>query len=484
MKTLTQTFLLFYLIPLICYCQETTEDSLQSILNDMQVAVENHEYPSLAYAVAVDGEILMEGAFGLADIEKQTSANEQTMYSLASISKPITATGLMLLVKRGLIDLDKPVNNYLSDAKLNVRVGNPEDVTVKRVAQHTAGLPLYYHFFYEDEPYKRPSMDETIRKYGNVVFEPGDFYQYSNIGYGVLDYVIERVSGKPYPEFMKDEVFIPLQMKHTAILTPDTYTGNEAVRYDNSRNPIPFYDFDHRGASAVYASAHDLALFGLFHIERLQSGQTQIFSAATKHIMHNEVSPFGNYSIGWGITDHKGMRVLQHTGGMGGVRTVLTLVPELNAVITVLTNCENGGIHELKNRILRVLSKDIVYEKAVKEEVAEKEIPSLDGTWRGSVHTYVKEMPIEIRVEDHVYTVTFNNEEAIQLKDVHFNGEVVTGNFLGDIQTPDEYNPGYSLDIKVVVKDGGMYGAVTSLGDNNGRVRNALSHFVQLNRVD
>ena len=69
----------------------------------------------------------------------------------------------MILKERGKIDLDRPINEYLGEAKINVRVGNPADATVRRVANHTAGLPLHYQFFYEDESYRAPSRDETIR---------------------------------------------------------------------------------------------------------------------------------------------------------------------------------------------------------------------------------------------------------------------------------------------------------------------------------
>lgn len=483
MKTYTFFLISLLLTTLIICCEEPNDQSIEDILDDIKQAVENGEYPSFAYTVVVDGKIQMEGAFGWANIENHTAAHAHTMYSLASISKPITATGLMILVERGLIDLDKPVNDYLGKAKVNVRVGDPNDVTVKRVAQHTAGLPLFFHFFFEDEPYRRPSMDETIRKYGNVVYQPGDLYQYSNLGYGILDYVIERVSGKTYPAFLRDEVFIPLNMKNSAVLTPDTYSGNEAVRYNNDKKPIPFYDFDHRGASAVYASAHDMALYGLFHLGHLQEGQTRILNENSLHTMHSEVNRFGNYTIGWGTWKHKGMQVLQHSGGMGGVRTLLTLVPEMDAAIALLTNCENNGIHDFNSRILHALSKDRVYEKTEEGEKTEKEVPGLDGTWRGAVHTYVKEMPVEIHVEDDEYTIAFNSEEPMNLRDIGFNGEVLTGNFLGDIQTPEEYNPGYKLELKVVVRDGEMYGAVTSIGEYNDRVRNGLSHFVRLKRL-
>src|SRR5947199_6153899 len=142
--------------------------------------------PSLAVAVARDGEILWEEGFGWADRENRIPATEHTLYSLASISKPITATGLMVLKERGKLDLDRPIDDYLGDARLNARVGNAKKATVRRIANHTSGLPLHYHFFYEDEPYRRPPMDETIRRYANLVTAPGERYYYSNLGYGLL----------------------------------------------------------------------------------------------------------------------------------------------------------------------------------------------------------------------------------------------------------------------------------------------------------
>ena len=135
--------------------------------------------PSVAVAVALDGKIIWEEAFGWADRENRIAATPHTIYSLASISKPITATGLMILKERGKIDLDRPINDYLGEVKIKVRVGNPADATVRRVANHTSGLPLHYQFFYEDEPYRPPSRDETIRRYANSVSAPGEKHQYS-----------------------------------------------------------------------------------------------------------------------------------------------------------------------------------------------------------------------------------------------------------------------------------------------------------------
>lgn len=173
--------------------------------------------PSIALALARDGKIIWEEGFGWADRENRTPATHHTLYSLASISKPITATGLMVLAERGRVDLDKPANDYLGPAKIRARTGNAAAATLRRIANHSAGLPLHYQFFYEDEPYRRPSMDETILRYANLVTPPGEHYQYSNLGYGILDYVIARQSGRRYPDFMREEVFAPLGLTHMSV---------------------------------------------------------------------------------------------------------------------------------------------------------------------------------------------------------------------------------------------------------------------------
>src|SRR3712207_4301406 len=104
--------------------------------------------PSIAVAVAKDGRIVWEEGFGMADRERGVPAGPHTMYSLASISKPFTATGLMKLVERGRVHLDRPVNDYLGGGRLTGLAGEASQATVRRVLSHTAGLPLHWQFFY------------------------------------------------------------------------------------------------------------------------------------------------------------------------------------------------------------------------------------------------------------------------------------------------------------------------------------------------
>jgi CubicO group peptidase (beta-lactamase class C family) len=112
--------------------------------------------PSMAIAVAHGNKIFWEQGFGWADREKRTPADENTMYSLASVSKPLTATALMTLVSAGKIDLDKPIDDYLGAAKFHSSVGRAEDATVRRVANHISGMPEHFQFFYETKRGVRP----------------------------------------------------------------------------------------------------------------------------------------------------------------------------------------------------------------------------------------------------------------------------------------------------------------------------------------
>jgi CubicO group peptidase (beta-lactamase class C family) len=187
-------------------------DRFEPVRESIRNQLVQRKVPSVAVAVAEGERILWEEGFGWADREKRIPADAHTMYSLASISKPLTATALMTLVNAGKIDLDRPVNDYLGAAKLQARMGDARDATVRRVANHSAGLPEHYQFFYENEPWGPPSPDETILRFGNLFTAPGEYYRYSNLGYGILSNVISRLSGKPFADYMRDEVFLKLGM--------------------------------------------------------------------------------------------------------------------------------------------------------------------------------------------------------------------------------------------------------------------------------
>jgi CubicO group peptidase (beta-lactamase class C family) len=451
----------------------------------------DRQIPSVAVAVARDGRIIWEEAFGWADRENRIPATPHTLYSLASISKPITATGLMILKERGAIDLDRPINDYLGDGKINVRVGNPRDATVRRVANHTSGLPLHYQFFYQDEEYRAPSRDETIRRYGNSITAPGEKHQYSNLGYGILDYVISRLSGKSYAEFMRSEVFVPLGLTHTSVdLTPEL-EKHQAVRYGTDGLPIPFYGFDHPGGSAVYASAHDLVRFAMFHLKARLPDQKGILTDASIDEMQKPTVDTGGgagYGIGWSTSNPGGRRSVSHGGGMGGVSTALRLFPAEKIAIVVLTN---SGSHPLAGLTTDEIISVVIPEAARRApptplpgpEPMFKPATELIGTWKGSVYTYQREVPfvLEIKADGDVHARLGTQLQAL-VNRTNVRDGYLTGAMMGDIGTDDASRRAHTLSLSLKLRGDVLNGAMTALSLPGRRVGNALTHWVELKK--
>src|SRR5262249_18548703 len=156
-------------------------------------------------------------------------------------------------------------------------------------------------------------------------------YEYSNLGFGILGYVIARTSGMPYEDYMRQEVLLKLGLTHTSVGIGPGLEMIAATRYGDDGLPIPFYDFDHRGASAIFASAHDPVRFGLYHLKAHLPDQAAILSDASIDEMHNPTTttgPNSGYGIGWATNEVSGVyRVVSHNGNMGGVTTVLRIVP-------------------------------------------------------------------------------------------------------------------------------------------------------------
>jgi len=453
--------------------------------------------PSIAVAVAKDGVILWEEGFGWADRENRVPANEHTMYSLASISKPITATGLMILKEQGKLDLDKPIDEYLGKVKLKAWVGESHEATVRRVANHSSGLPLHFQFFYDDEPYSVPPMDETIRRYGNIVTAPGEKYQYSNLGYGILDYITSRISGKSYSDFMREEVFLPLGLTRTSVHIGRGHERHHAIRYGNDGLPIPFYDFDHRGASAVYSSAHDLVRFGMFHLKGHLQDQKAILSDDAIEEMQRptvNVENDAGYGIGWRISKEADYSIVSHSGEMGGVSTRLILVPSESLAVVVLCNAAQQDLTRLIfEEILSVFLPGYgSYRSRVKAEEESKEkkehakfkpSPELIGEWSGVVHTYKDAIPFSLSIKDSGDVHAKLGEQLITLlNDSSFDDGYLKGRFSSDIGTEDANRLPYLLHVELKLRDKVLNGSVTAISLPGKRVGNALSHWGQIAR--
>lgn len=464
-------------------------DKFNGIRSKVHDVIKETGIASISLSVAKDGRIIWEEAFGWADREKRIKASPHTMYSLASISKPITATGLMILVERGLINLNQPVNKYLGRTKLIAYEGGDSDATVKRILQHTSGLPSHAHFFFENDPYSPPSMEETIFRYGILVTKPGEIFQYSNLGYGIIDHLISRISGKSYAEFMKTEVFIPLGMTRSSVGIGPRLEDYVATRYRPDQTPVPYYDFDHRGASAVISSAHDLVRFGMFHLKNHLPGQKQIITDSSIDAMQQETDPKrpDSRALGWRFLENdKGYHTVWHTGGMVGVRNILKLVPSENIAVAVLCNSKNDIVLRIADEIIAVVLPKFGSEPPTQEKIfSEKSnenfsLPQdLLGEWIGHIHTYRDKMPIKMLVQkDGDVHIKLDEQMETLMNDVSFDDGILSGRFCGKIKTEDASRFPHYISLKIKLRGKRMSGSASARASN----RYALASYINLRK--
>ena len=467
--------------------------TLDSLRPRIRRLIDSLHAPSLAIAVAQHGTIIWEEGFGYADIARKIPATPNTLYSMASISKPITATGLMTLVERGKIHLDHPANEYLGRGKITGYAADAREATVERVMSHTAGLPLHYRFFYDGFAEKRPSMDDAIARYAIVVFPPGKVYNYANLDYGLVEEMIAHASGESYESYMRRAVFAPLGMPRTAIGTGRGLTG-AAVRYDDSLQAVPFYDFDHRGASAVWTTAHELVRFGMFHMHDHLPNQKQILADSTITAMQHARTPGDTahaYGLGWGLDDDHGYRKVQHTGGMPGVATVLDLYPSQDLAVVVLGNQSNPLPFIIASQIENVLlpgrAQAIVAERATQQGRSRTPFAApaeLVGDWSGTVRAYDRTLPIAVRVKnDEVLVRLGSGQDALWtlLNRPRYENQMLEGQFVGNVPTEDALRYQHNLALSLWNADGKLRGFVASVATNR-PVGGAVSSYAELTK--
>ena len=456
--------------------------------------------PSISIAAAEDGTVVWEESFGLADREKKVKATPDSLYAMASVSKAFTGTGLMVLADRKLLDLDKPVNDYLGEAKLTAHVGNADQATVRRMLYLEAGMPIHWNIFYATQPARPPSQDESIRRYGLIVNEPGREYVYSNFAYGVLDRVISRVSGKGYPEFMKDEVFKPLQMNRTSVHIAPELAAYAVQNYDATGRPLPPLVYDHDGASAVYASVHDLIRFGLFHLNSRVPGQKPVLGSASVELLHRPSSLIASESgeigeprmaMGWGVLEMAGRRFVIASGAAPGTQTRLTLLPAKNTAVAILCNASSPdefALWKIEWETFAAMVPGFPERPTIPERKPAAFVPprELLGEWEGTVHTHQGSTPMRLSAKS-------GGDIAIEL-DARPGGPIpietplgpltfrhgwLSGLFFGAIATEDANRSQHVVFLRLQLKGDTLSGTVSAVAINQ---TFALPYWASLKR--
>jgi CubicO group peptidase (beta-lactamase class C family) len=331
-------------------------------LNKLIAAYANNGTFNGSVLIAEKGRVIYKKGFGLADMEWNIPNQPDTKHRLGSITKQFTAMLIMQLVEQGKLKLDVPISTYLPDYPKK----NGDVITIHHLLTHSSGIPNMTAFpgFVKDvmrNSYS-PVQLVNISADSTLQFKPGEKFAYSNSGYLLLGYIIEKVTGKSYEQVLQENIFTPLKMNNTGYDRNRNLLKKRASGYEkNGRLYVNANFIDMSvpyAAGALYSTVEDLYLWdqALYGNQLLRKENMDLLF--TKHI------PSGgsfHYGYGWGIgaiplgNTKEQIETIGHGGGINGFNTQITRIPSDKSFIVLLNNTGGAPLNQMINAIAAIL---------------------------------------------------------------------------------------------------------------------------------
>ena len=290
--------------------------------------------------VAEKGRVIYKNAFGFGNFRKKDSLQINSVFQLASISKPLTSYAIMLLAERGKISYEEDIQKYFPELPY-------KNITIRMLLTHRSGLPEYMYFADQYWPSRRIPIKNSdvielmIKHKPERYYLPGKRYNYSNTNYCLLVSIIEKVSGKSFNQFMKSEVFKPLEMTNSHVL------GYEEIKSNNINDFVIGYDKRGRRAEHSYLNGvlGDKGVFST--VEDLYKWDKAMYAGELVSLTtleeafkpaHKDLRDYDNYGFGWRINVNGGDKIVFHSGWWKGFRTYMVRKLNSHKTIIVLTN--------------------------------------------------------------------------------------------------------------------------------------------------
>ncbi|TRX63175.1 serine hydrolase [Carboxylicivirga sp. M1479] len=340
-----------------------------------------------ASVVVIQGDsILHLNGYGITDIESKNAVDAHTsIFGVGSVSKTFVGTAAMKLCEDGKLDLDRDVNNYLKSIQLKYPFN--DSITARHLLTHTAGfddnnIGTIVHS--EDKliplaQYIKGHMSPQLRPSGKAI-------AYSNNGYALMGLVIEEVSGMPFHEYVKENILNPLDMNYSGFRRQAELEENYVASYwKNGGNLIPYKTGFHHfyPASSFRSTAADMGNYMSMWLNNGYFNGTQLLDSSTVSKMFQ--SAFKNYdkaNFGWllGFTESQwyDLRIIEHTGGIQGFRSLLRLVPERNLGVFICVNSSNARQNNSR-KLMNQFTYDL-FARLMSDCMVQKETASITST--------------------------------------------------------------------------------------------------------
>ncbi|REG98474.1 serine hydrolase [Flavobacterium aquicola] len=383
-----------FLVVLLSFGNSFAQITEQEVDNLVSRTLTAFNVPGIAVAIVKDGKVILAKGYGVKSILTNEKVDANTLYGIASNSKAFTSTALAILIDEGKLKWDDKVITYLPNFKMyNDYVTN--EFTIRDLLTHRSGLGLGAGDLMIWPDGSNFTAQDII---GNLQYlKPVSGFRtkfdYDNLLYMVAGEVVHKVSGMSWCDFVESRIMKPLEMKNSAasfvrlkdtsnVIVPHVPVDGKLKVISRYKNQI----LD--AAGGIYSSVNDMSKWMITQLNNGKYGteNKQLFSEKERNemwtpqtILPSATRPpynthFSSYGLGWFLSDVKGYKQVTHTGGLEGIVTQVTLIPELNLGIVVLTNQQSGAAftaitNTIKDSYLGIKSEDYVamYRKWEKE---------------------------------------------------------------------------------------------------------------------
>ncbi len=336
--------------PVPATTHELTKDDLQAFLDGlMPLQLGREDIAGAVITVAKGGNVLFGKGYGYSDVEKKSPVSfDATLFRPGSVSKLFTWTAVMQQVEQGKLDLDRDVNDYL-DFKIPVAYSKP--VTLRDIMTHTPGFEESVQELFVKEAKDLTPLGNYLKTHmPKRIYPPRTIPAYSNYGATLAGYIVQRVSGQPFDDYIEEHIFKPLGIAHStfrqplpASLSPLMSKGYDVA--SDPAKPFEFVEAAPAGSSAVTAS--DMTRFMIAHLQNGTFQNAQILNAETTRLMHTR--QFGNVpdmngmALGFYEETRNGHRIIGHAGDTGYFHSDLHLIPDADLGFFISYNSAGKG---------------------------------------------------------------------------------------------------------------------------------------------
>ncbi len=325
--------------------------------------------------VAENGKIIYKAAFGLANREWNIANTTDTKFMIGSVSKPFTATLMLIQVQKGLVNLDKTISDYLPEFS-----GKPAaKVTIRQLLSHTSGIPNYdiIKDFFPKISRQNFTREEYVKVYmdSSLAFEPGTKYSYSSWGYFTLGYIMERVTGKSYAQLMKEDMFDKLGMTSSNSYYHTQVVNKRATGYDYSFGGYTSLDFRDQsntmGTGDLYSTVEDIFKFHMA-LSKNTLLNTQLSAEMFTPGMRPAQYGFGWFNKNFKYTPTDSVASNFHLGMTEGFLSFVIRIPSTNSLIVILCNSSPTDFFGITGNLTKVLYNKPVHLKQPVHKAMEK----------------------------------------------------------------------------------------------------------------